>query len=107
MIFQESENILLKRLKVLLPISFLVNGIITVSTYSFMLNYLYRQFTPIRKYSYFFIMLITFGVMTSIFFDCLKVERGKFIKLGFRYILKTLIAFIGVALVTYRHNDYI
>ena len=101
MIFQESENILLKRLKVLLPISFLVNGIITVSTYSFMLNYLYRQFTPIRKYSYFFIMLITFGVMTSIFFDCLKVERGKFIKLGFRYILKTLISFIGVALVTY------
>lgn len=101
MIFQESENILLKRLKFLLPISFLVNGIITVSTYSFMLNYLYRQFTPIRKYSYFFIMLITFGVMTSIFFDCLKVERGKFIKLGFRYILKTLIAFIGVALVTY------
>ena len=101
MIFQESENILLKRLKVLLPISFLVNGIITVSTYYFMLNYLYRQFTPIRKYSYFFIMLITFGVMTSIFFDCLKVERGKFIKLGFRYILKTLIALIGVALVTY------
>ena len=101
MIFQESENILLKRLKFLLPISFLVNGIITVSTYSFMLNYLYRQFTPIRKYSYFFIMLITFGVMTSIFFDCLKVERGKFIKLGFRYILKTLIAFIGVGLVTY------
>lgn len=101
MIFQESENILLKRLKFLLPISFLVNGIITVSTYSFMLNYLYRQFTPIRKYSYFFIMLITFGVMTSIFFDCLKVERGKFIKLGFRYILKTLIAFIGVALTTY------
>lgn len=101
MIFQESENILLKRLKILLPISFLVNGIITVSTYSFMLNYLYRQFTPIRKYSYFFIMIITFGIMTSIFFDCLKVERGKFIKLGFRYILKTLIAFIGVALVTY------
>ena len=101
MIFQESENILLKRLKVLLPISFLVNGIITVSTYSFMLNYLYRQFTPIRKYSYFFIMIITFGVMTSIFFDCLKVERGKFIKLGFRYILKTLIAFVGVALTTY------
>ena len=101
MIFQESENILLKRLKVLLPISFLVNGIITVSTYSFMLNYLYRQFTPIRKYSYFFIMIITFGIMTSIFFDCLKVERGKFIKLGFRYILKTLIAFVGVALVTY------
>ena len=101
MIFQESENILLKRLKFLLPISFLVNGIITVSTYSFMLNYLYRQFTPIRKYSYFFIMIITFGVMTSIFFDCLKVERGKFIKLGFRYILKTLIAFIGVGLVTY------
>ena len=101
MIFQESENILLKRLKVLLPISFLVNGIITVSTYSFMLNYLYRQFTPIRKYSYFFIMIITFGIMTSIFFDCLKVERGKFIKLGFRYILKTLIAFILVALVTY------
>lgn len=101
MIFQESENILLKRLKVLLPISFLVNGIITVSTYSFMLNYLYRQFTPIRKFSYFFIMLITVGIMISIFFDCLKVERGKFIKLGFRYILKTLIAFIGVALVTY------
>lgn len=101
MIFQESENILLKRLKFLLPISFLVNGIITVSTYSFMLNYLYRQFTPIRKYSYFFIMIITFGIMTSIFFDCLKVERGKFIKLGFRYILKTLIAFILVALVTY------
>ena len=101
MIFQESENILLKRLKFLLPISFLVNGIITVSTYSFMLNYLYRQFTPIRKYSYFFIMIITFGVMTSIFFDCLKVERGKFIKLGFRYILKTLIAFVGVALTTY------
>lgn len=101
MIFQESENILLKRLKFLLPISFLVNGIITVSTYSFMLNYLYRQFTPIRKYSYFFIMIITVGIMTSIFFDCLKVERGKFIKLGFRYILKTLIAFIGVALVTY------
>lgn len=101
MIFQESENVLLKRLKVLLPISFLVNGIITVSTYSFMLNYLYRQFTPIRKYSYFFIMLITCGVMTSIFFDCLKVERGKFINLGFRYILKTLIAFILVGLVTY------
>lgn len=101
MIFQESENILLKRLKFLLPISFLVNCIITVSTYSFMLNYLYRQFTSIRKYSYFFIMLITVGIMISIFFDCLKVERGKFIKLGFRYILKTLIAFIGVALVTY------
>ena len=106
MLFQMNENILKKRLKYLLPLAFLVNAIITVSIYSFMLLYLYRQFTPIRKYSYFFIMLVVLGIIISMFFDCLKVERGKFARLGILYIFKTISAFVFVALLTYPFYIY-
>ena len=101
MLFQTNENILRKRLKYIMPVMFFLNAIITISLYSVMLSRIYQQFTPVRRYSYFFMIIFAFLISLSIFFDFLQSEKGKFIHLGIRYIFKTLSAFIVVALFTY------
>ena len=101
MLFKTTKNILIKRLKFIMPILFFLNAIITISIYSLMLRYIYQQFTPLRRYSYFFIMLTTLLIIINIYYDFRKVERGKYLPVGILYILKTVSAFIIVALFTY------
>ena len=101
MLFQMNENILKKRLKFLMPISFLINAVISISLYSVMLQFIYEQRSPLKRYMYFYMGAVAIGIAISIFYDCLRVERGKFTPLGILYILKTGGAFVLVALVTY------
>ena len=101
MLLQTNENILKKRLKFIMPILFIVNAIITIFVYTIMLSRIYQQFTPVRRYTYFFMIMTTFAIAGSIFYDFLKVERGKTVHLGILYIFKTVFAFIVIALLTY------
>ena len=101
MLFKMTENILIRRLKFLMPLLFFLNAIITISVYSVMLFRIYQQFTPVRRYSYFFMIITSLLIAISIFYDFLKVERGKFVHLGILYVFKTVLAFIVIALLTY------
>ena len=101
MLLQTTENILKKRLKFIMPALFILNAIVTMSVYSAMLSYIYQSFTPVRRYTYFFMIMTTFGIALSIYFDFLKVERGKSIRLGIRFIFKTVFAFVVIASLTY------
>lgn len=101
MLFQMNENILKKRLKFLMPISFLLNAVISISLYAVMLQFIYEQRSSLRRYMYFYMGAVAIGIAISIFYDCLRVERGKSTPLGILYILKTGGAFIIVALVAY------
>lgn len=101
MLFQMNEDILRKNLKYFMPISFLVLATISISLYSFMLNFIYIQRSPLKRYMYFFMIATAFGIAASIFFDCYKVEKGKFVPLGIWYVFKTGFAFIIVSCATY------
>ena len=101
MLFKMNENILKKRLKFLMPIAFFINAIISISVYTFMLRYVYDQFTPVRRYTYFLMLITALTIAISVFYDFLKVERGKFVPLGIFYIFKTVSAFVLISLFTY------
>lgn len=101
MLFKMNENFLRRRLKYLMPLMFIVNAIVTITVYSFTLYYIYQQFTPVRRYTYFFMLMTSLAIAISIYYDFLKVERGKFVPLGILYIFKTVFAFVVIALVTY------
>ena len=101
MLFQTNENILRKRLKFIMPIVFFLNAIVTIAVYSVMLNRIYEQFTPVRRYTYFLMIIVVLLIIISIYYDFLKVERGKSVHLGIIYIFKTVFAFIVIALLTY------
>lgn len=101
MLFQMNENILRKRLKIYMPISFLILAVISISLYSFMLNFIYIQRSPLKRYMYFIMGATAFAIAASIFFDCWKVEKGKFVPLGIWYVFKTGFAFIIVSLTVY------
>ena len=101
MLLQTNENILKKRLKYIMPALFVLNAIITISVYSAMIFYIYQSFTPVRRYTYFFMIMATFAIAASIFYDFLKVERGKFVHLGILYTFKTVFAIVVIALITY------
>ncbi|WP_236847022.1 methyl-accepting chemotaxis protein [Brachyspira catarrhinii] len=96
-----NENFLRKRLKYLMPLMFVVNAIITIAVYSVTIYFIYQQFTPVRRYTYFFMLMTSLAIAISIFFDFLKVERGKFVHLGIVYIFKTVFAFVVIAVLTY------
>lgn len=101
MIFQVNEDRLKKRLKIYIPIGFLIVAAVSVGAYSILLKTIYQQASSLRGYVYIFIVFLALFTAVSMFFDCLKVERGKSIPLGRIYVIKSGIAVILVAIVSY------
>ncbi|WP_300757985.1 methyl-accepting chemotaxis protein [uncultured Brachyspira sp.] len=101
MLFQVNEDKLKKRLKFYMPISFLIVAVIAVGSYSVLLKTIYQQSSSLRAYVYIFILFLALFVAVSMFFDCLKVEEGKSIPLGKIYVLKSGLAVVLVAILSY------
>ncbi|MEI0799692.1 methyl-accepting chemotaxis protein, partial [Brachyspira intermedia] len=101
MFFQVNEDRLKKRLKFYIPIAFLIMAAIAVGSYSILLKTIYQQSSSLRGYVYIFILFLALFTAVSMFFDCLKVERGKSIPLGKIYVIKSGIAVVLVAIVSY------
>ena len=101
MFFQVNEDKLKKRLKFYIPIAFLIMAAISVGSYSILLKTIYQQSSSLRGYVYIFILFLALFTAVSMFFDCLKVERGKSIPLGKIYVIKSGIAVVLVAIVSY------
>lgn len=101
MIFQINEDRLKKGLKIYIPISFLIMAAISVGSYSMLLKTIYQQSSSLKIYVYLFIILLALATALSLFFDCLKIEKGKSIPLGIIYVVKSGIAVALVAVVSY------
>lgn len=101
MVFQLDENLLKKRLKFLLPISFLMISGISMGVYIILLKTIYKQNSILKTYIFIFMVLLTIVIAITLFFDCLKVENGKFLQLGKRFVLKTAIGIIIAAFTAY------
>ncbi|MEI0494877.1 methyl-accepting chemotaxis protein [Brachyspira intermedia] len=101
MFFQVNEEKLKKRLKFYIPIAFLIMAAISVGSYSILLKTIYQQSSSLRGYVYIFILFLALFTAVSMFFDCLKVEKGKSIPLGKIYVIKSGIAVVLVAIVSY------
>ena len=101
MIFNINEEKLEKRLKFYIPISFLIMACIAISTYSILLKEIYKQSSTQKIYVYIFMVILVLLIAVSIFFDCLKIEKGKYFPLGRVYIIKSALAVIIVAIVSY------
>ena len=101
MFFKVNEDRLKKRLKFYIPITFLFTAGISVGSYSILLKTIYQQSSSLRGYVYIFILFLSLFTAISIFFDCLKVEKGKSIPLGKIYVVKSGLAVVLVAIVSY------
>lgn len=101
MLFQVNEDKLKRRLKFYIPISFIIMACISVGSYSILLRTIYQLENSLIGYVYLFIFLLMIVIPVSMFFDCLKVERGKYIPLGKIFVIKSGIAVILVAIVSY------
>ena len=101
MFFKVNEDRLKKRLKFYIPIAFLFTAGISVGSYSILLKTIYQQSSSLRGYVYIFILFLSLFTAISIFFDCLKVEKGKSIPLGKIYVVKSGLAVVLVAIVSY------
>ncbi|OEJ19616.1 chemotaxis protein, partial [Brachyspira hampsonii] len=101
MLFQVNEDRLKKRLKFYIPIGFLIVASVSVGSYSILLKTIYELSSSLRGYIYIFIVFLALSIAVSMFFDCLKVERGKSIPLGKIYVIKSGIAVILVAIISY------
>ncbi|WPC37855.1 methyl-accepting chemotaxis protein [Brachyspira hyodysenteriae] len=101
MFFQVNEDRLKKRLKFYIPVAFLIMAAISVGSYSILLKTIYQQSSSLRGYVYIFILFLALFTAVSMFFDCLKVEKGKSIPLGKIYVVKSGIAVVLVAIVSY------
>ena len=101
MIFQVNEDKLKRKLKFYIPIGFLIVASVSVGSYSILLKTIYRQTSSLRGYVYIFILFLALFTALSLFFDCLKVEKGKSIPLGRIYVIKSGIAVVLVAILSY------
>ncbi|MDO7021181.1 methyl-accepting chemotaxis protein, partial [Brachyspira innocens] len=101
MLFQVNEDKLKRRLKFYIPISFIIMACISVGSYSILLRTIYQLENSLIGYVYLFILLLMIVIPISMFFDCLKVEKGKYIPLGKIFVIKSGIAVILVAIVSY------
>ena len=101
MFFQVNEDRLKKRLKIYIPIAFLFMAAVSVGSYSILLKTIYQLSSSLRGYVYVFIIFLALFTAVSMFFDCMKVEKGKSIPLGKIYVVKSGIAVILVAIVSY------
>ena len=99
--FQINEDKLKKRLKIYIPISFLLMATISVGSYSVLLKTIYEQRSSLKGYVYLFIIILALVTSASLFFDCVKIEKGKSIPLGIIYVIKSGVAVVLVAIVSY------
>ena len=106
MALKANEDILKRRLKFYLPALFVLAGIISVATFSILLKTVYELSSTIISYLYVFIFVLIAVFCISIYFDCLKLERGKSIAIGRLYVLKAGLAVVLVAVFSYSIHIY-
>ena len=106
MIFKTDENILKRRLKFYMPALFVLAGVVSVAIFSILLKTVYQLSSSIISYLYIFIFILiaVFGI--SIYFDCLKLEKGKFIAIGKIFVIKAGSAVVLVAIFSYSLHIY-
>ena len=107
MIFKVNEEILKKRLKFYMPALFILVGIVSVASFSILLRTVYQLSNSLVSYLYVFIFLLIIVFCVSIYFDCLKLEKGKSIPIGKIYVLKAGIAVVLVAIFSYSVHIYL
>ena len=76
MIFKMDENTLKRRLKFYLPALFIFAGVVSVAIFSILLKTVYQLSSSLISYLYIFIFVLIAVFCISIYFDCLKLERG-------------------------------
>uniref|UniRef100_UPI00261CD60C methyl-accepting chemotaxis protein n=1 Tax=uncultured Brachyspira sp. TaxID=221953 RepID=UPI00261CD60C len=107
MIFKMDENTLKRRLKFYLPALFILAGVVSVAIFSILLKTVYQLSSSLISYLYIFIFILIAVFCISIYFDCLKLERGKFIAIGKIYVIKAGVAVVLVAIFSYSLHIYL
>ncbi|MEI0559632.1 methyl-accepting chemotaxis protein, partial [Brachyspira intermedia] len=107
MIFKMGENTLKRRLKFYMPALFIVAGVVSVAIFSILLKTVYQLSSSIISYLYIFIFILIAVFCVSIYFDCLKLEKGKFIAIGKIYVIKAGLAVVLVAIFSYSLHIYL
>uniref|UniRef100_UPI003F4AFC8F methyl-accepting chemotaxis protein n=1 Tax=Brachyspira catarrhinii TaxID=2528966 RepID=UPI003F4AFC8F len=107
MIFKMDENTLKRRLKFYLPALFILAGVVSVAIFSILLKTVYQLSSSLISYLYIFIFVLIAVFCISIYFDCLKLERGKFIAIGKIYVIKAGVAVVLVAIFSYSLHIYL
>ncbi|MEI0494876.1 HAMP domain-containing methyl-accepting chemotaxis protein [Brachyspira intermedia] len=107
MIFKMDENTLKRRLKFYMPALFIFAGVVSVAIFSILLKTVYQLSSSLISYLYIFIFILIAVFCISIYFDCLKLERGKFIAIGKIYVIKAGVAVVLVAIFSYSLHIYL
>ena len=101
------ENTLKRRLKFYMPALFIFAGVVSVAIFSILLKTVYQLSSSLISYLYIFIFILIAVFCISIYFDCLKLERGKFIAIGKIYVIKAGVAVVLVAIFSYSLHIYL
>ncbi|CRF32650.1 methyl-accepting chemotaxis protein [Brachyspira suanatina] len=107
MIFKVDEDVLKRRLKFYMPAFFILAGVVSVGIFSILLKTVYQLSSSIISYLYIFIFILIAVFCISIYFDCLKLEKGKSIAIGKIYVIKAGIAVVLVAIFSYSLHIYL
>ena len=104
--FKVNEETLKRRLKFYMPALFLVTGILSVATFSILLRTVYQLSSSLVSYLYLFIFVLVVVFCVSIYFDCVKLEKGKSFAIGKVFVVKAGIAVVLVAIFSYSVHIY-
>ncbi|TVL39954.1 chemotaxis protein [Brachyspira hyodysenteriae] len=107
MIFKMDDDVLKRRLKFYMPALFVFAGIVSVSIFSILLKTVYQLSSSLISYLYIFIFILIAVFCVSIYFDCLKLEKGKYVAIGKIYVIKAGIAVVLVAIFSYSLHIYL
>lgn len=107
MIFKMDDDVLKRRLKFYMPALFVFAGIVSVSIFSILLKTVYQLSSSLISYLYIFIFILIAVFCVSIYFDCLKLEKGKYVAIGKIYVIKAGIAVVLVAIFSYSFHIYL
>ena len=105
--FKVNEETLKRRLKFYMPALFLVTGIVSVATFSILLRTVYQLSSSLVSYLYLFIFVLVVVFCVSIYFDCVKLEKGKSFAIGKVFVVKAGIAVVLVAIFSYSVHIYL
>ena len=105
--FKVNEETLKRRLKFYMPALFLVTGIVSVATFSILLRTVYQLSSSLVSYLYLFIFVLVVVFCISIYFDCVKLEKGKSFAIGKVFVVKAGIAVVLVAVFSYSVHIYL
>ena len=105
--FKVNEETLKRRLKFYMPALFLVTGILSVATFSILLRTVYQLSSSLVSYLYLFIFVLVVVFCVSIYFDCVKLEKGKSFAIGKVFVVKAGIAVVLVAIFSYSVHIYL